>query len=413
MRVHHHRHSMWFAEACRRLSDETNEFARPEFTWPNSVFNRRLRLYTLRALPQQGKLMQQLLLIALLIFAPTGQVFAGDAPPADTKGNVKDYAKSCDRGEARGCYYAGLAYSRGEGVGVVDRALAADFFLRACDGGQFGACTSAGWHLDNGVGVPIDKKRAADLFLKACDGGEAKGCFYAGLAFFSGEGVSTDHTRATQLFMKACDGQYAEGCFGAGGQFDDGLGVSKDPLRASEFYQRACDGGSMRGCNNLASELAHRGDHARATELFVKACDGGCAPSCRAACERLDRGIGTASDKSRAGEFNVKWHELARTGSSAQNTCRPYLNRQIASRETSTTNFLSADVKVEDVMLAIAIGAIGLVVLTDLNCGKSCSQGMTSSSEPFVPRCDHFECTGMRGEICYPASYASGMNCRP
>ena len=291
---------------------------------------------------------------------------------------------------------------------MIDRSRAAAYFLKACDGGEAGGCTSAGWLVDNGVGVPADKKRAVTLYLKACDGGEAKGCFFAGLAFFSGEGVSMDQARATQLFLKACSGQFAEGCFGAGAQFDDGLGVPQDTERAVTLFQKACDGGSMRGCNNIAVMLA-RGeglpvDQNRATELYLKACDGGCAASCRTANARLER-----TDASMAQEALVKWHDLARDDY-AKDFCKPFFNRQVVSRDTEA----KANGNAGNVLGAIAVGWLGLAVWGGLTCGDSCSSsGASGPYEPHWPPCDHFECSGMLNEICYPASYATGMSCSP
>ena len=48
---------------------------------------------------------------------------------------------------------------------------------KACNDGDFAACTDLAWGYDQGEGVAQDHAKAAKLYKQACDGGNAKGCF--------------------------------------------------------------------------------------------------------------------------------------------------------------------------------------------------------------------------------------------
>jgi len=78
---------------------------------------------------------------------------------------------------------------------------------------------------DNGKGVSQDKVKAAQYYKKACDGGEARGCYNLGVMYYNGEGVSQDKVKAAQYYKKACDGGNARGCYNLGILYENGEGV--------------------------------------------------------------------------------------------------------------------------------------------------------------------------------------------
>ena len=161
------------------------------------------------------------------------------------------YRKACDGGERKGCHDLGLMCYRGEGM-EKDLNRAAGLFERACDAGGTGGCLDLGLMYLRGEGVPKDLNRAADLYKRACDAGAPPGCTDLGRMYREGEGVAKDLNRAADLFKRACDAGGAVGCLDLGTMYSRGEGVPKDRNRAADLFEKACNVGLNRGCENLA-----------------------------------------------------------------------------------------------------------------------------------------------------------------
>lgn len=63
-----------------------------------------------------------------------------------------------------------------------------------------------------GENVTKDYKKAAEFWKKACDGGDANGCFNLGTLYTNGEGVSQDENKGKELKQKACEMGYIRAC---------------------------------------------------------------------------------------------------------------------------------------------------------------------------------------------------------
>ena len=59
-----------------------------------------------------------------------------------------------------------------------DKFKAVELYTKSCDGGEARGCFNLGLMYFNGEGVLLDKKRALELFGKACDLKEETGCRY-------------------------------------------------------------------------------------------------------------------------------------------------------------------------------------------------------------------------------------------
>lgn len=181
------------------------------------------------------------------------------------------------------CNNLGYAYSKGKGV-AKDPNKAAQFYQKACDGGEMLGCNNLGNAYSKGEGVAKDLDKAAQLYQKACDGGEMFGCIYLGHCYQEGNGIVKDPEKAVKLFQKACDGGEMFGCGNLARAYETGEGVAKDPNKAAQLYEKACDGGEMLGCSKLAT--AYEGgdgvtkDFSKAAQLYQKACDGGEMTGC-------------------------------------------------------------------------------------------------------------------------------------
>ena len=64
-----------------------------------------------------------------------------------------------------------------------DYAKAAEAFARSCDGGNAKGCFELGRLYENGDGMAQNKYRASSLYAQACRGGEPLGCSSLGVRF--------------------------------------------------------------------------------------------------------------------------------------------------------------------------------------------------------------------------------------
>jgi TPR repeat protein len=216
------------------------------------------------------------------------------------------HQRDCEKGDLERCLTAALGYERGDGVadkamaaqlflaaalryergdGVAqNKALAAQFYQKACDRGQFRACTSLGVFYSTGQGVTLDSVKAVRLFQTACEQSYSDGCGNLGFMYYQGEGLALDKTKAAQLFEKACAEGGGSGCTGLGLRYQGGDGVAQDSAMATQFFRKACDLGDAAGCSNLgvlhSSGQGVPQDKAKAAQLFQTACDRGFALGC-------------------------------------------------------------------------------------------------------------------------------------
>jgi hypothetical protein len=91
------------------------------------------------------------------------------------------------------------------------------------------------------------------LYQRACDGGDFSACTVFAEMLETGQGVPQDIGRAVRLHTVACDGGQLESCANLGRMYENGVGVPQDLARARSRYRVACQGGDSRGCDLLAT----------------------------------------------------------------------------------------------------------------------------------------------------------------
>jgi uncharacterized protein len=206
---------------------------------------------------------------------------------------------------------------------------AADFFRRACDGGNAVGCIEYADMCQGGTGVPRDEAKALQLFEKACDYGDLAGCLLASNILTSGwspadpakgerllqQGIRRDRdenarrrracdagdavvcyelarTRVgstpdksgreptyVELFQKGCDRGDAPSCFRVARALSSGRDVPRDMDKAMQLLRRTCDAGYWEACLYLGRMYSDGSegvpqDAAKAAELFQRSCDG-------------------------------------------------------------------------------------------------------------------------------------------
>ena len=81
----------------------------------------------------------------------------------------------CERGDAFGCFNAGVVYAGGSGV-TADPAKAAEYYDRACKAGDGEGCHELAAAYAKGNGVTRDARRSKELDQKACELGFTASC---------------------------------------------------------------------------------------------------------------------------------------------------------------------------------------------------------------------------------------------
>jgi hypothetical protein len=147
-------------------------------------------------------------------------------------------------------------------------------YLRACEAGHAGACSSAGG-LFLAV-APRDVEKGKELMARGCDA-EPRTCFNLARLYETGE-VPRDPARAVELYRTACEAGHAESCTSLGMRHLDGQGVPRSAPTAAESFRLACAGGDDLGCRNLGA-LAQR-EPGAVVDVLGRACDAGAAKDC-------------------------------------------------------------------------------------------------------------------------------------
>jgi TPR repeat protein len=214
----------------------------------------------------------------------------GDGVPQDVPAATKLLAKGCAGKNNDACRMLGNAAKLLEQDGK-QLPLAISAFQQLCDRDVGGACSEAGWILENTKGPA---KTFAKLYERGCKLDDAAGCFHQ---------ARLGHDRAG--FEHACRMHDARGCAEA-------IKGEKSPAKAFAFYEEACrlddQDTCKQGCragDAEACQYAH--DDKRALELRTKGCAANDAKSCSSLSFAYHHGEGGVKlDHARARDFDAK-----------------------------------------------------------------------------------------------------------
>ena len=140
---------------------------------------------------------------------------------------------------------------------------ASRIFGKTCDGGDAEGCYMLGKMHLAGKGVPKDASKAVGLLKKSCDGGSGGGCYSLGVMHRFGQGVKQDpaessklHGKAAELLKKSCDGGSGQSCYTLGRMYFEGAGpLKRSPTRAKELYHKACGLNHQKACEDYDAEF--------------------------------------------------------------------------------------------------------------------------------------------------------------
>jgi TPR repeat protein len=184
---------------------------------------------------------------------------------------MPSWAAGCRAGNAVDCFAFGLVgqFARPEPIVRV-----APYLERACDGGEFRACSRLAWHLMIGL-LPHDENRGRNLYRRVC-ATRHFACNQVAEWLVSAEG-GHNYPEARRLAELDCAGSHPRGCL-TWGQVLNGMGGGpRDVAAASAAWTRGCELGSSGSCGLLA-QTQSRGElgeeaKGRARGNFARACE--------------------------------------------------------------------------------------------------------------------------------------------
>jgi TPR repeat protein len=149
-----------------------------------------------------NKLLKQLLLVCVCLFALSGQATADSLPDAERAYNAKDYAKAAklfrplaEQGNAKAQFNLGLMYGNGQGV-PQDYKETVKWYRLAAEQGDASAQYNLGLMYRIGQGVPQDYKEAVKWYRLAAEQGDADAQEKLGIMYEFGKGVPQDYVLA-------------------------------------------------------------------------------------------------------------------------------------------------------------------------------------------------------------------------
>lgn len=149
-----------------------------------------------------NKLLKQMLLVCVCLFALAGQAIADSLSDAEDAYNAKDYPKAAklfrplaEKGNAYAQLNLGTMYDNGQGV-PQDFKEAAKWYRLAAEQGNASAQSNLGVIYRNGQGVLQNYQEAAKWTRLAAEQGNASAQSNLGAMYGSGQGVTQDYVRA-------------------------------------------------------------------------------------------------------------------------------------------------------------------------------------------------------------------------
>lgn len=168
--------------------------------------------------------------------------------------------------------------------GDADIRAAVRYFDRGCRADHAFSCFRMGNVSAYGLAGPEDEAGAVPYFQRGCDLGSDEACTSLGVFYLDGRGVGVDQPRARQLFERACSHHHPNGCLQLGYTLVDGEGGPVDARRALAVFTEACDRGNGEACNQAGLTVSgSRGiplDGIRRQHFYERACELGFGWGC-------------------------------------------------------------------------------------------------------------------------------------
>ncbi|CAE7661658.1 esiB [Symbiodinium necroappetens] len=193
--------------------------------------------------------------------------------------DMRDLRQAAEDGDRDAQFRYGKALLKGWEGQEANQASAAEWLLRAAEGGQRAAQSALGEMYYTGLGRPQNKELALEWYMKAAKSGDMDGQYHVGEMYHEGEGVKVSKRRAGRWFLKAAEQGRKEAQYNVAMMFHFGNGLAADREAASQWYRKAAEQGLMEAQYSLGVML-ERGegievDKAESAKWYQKAAEAG------------------------------------------------------------------------------------------------------------------------------------------
>lgn len=146
--------------------------------------------------------------------AENAQIEMAAGKTCEKKGQLeaafRHYCNAADFGDAKGAFYVGYMYERGEGVQKNIKS-AVEWYTKSAKMGNRGAQHNLGFFYYSGIGVERNLKLAYELFMMAAKQGKADSMLNIGVMYENGEYLAKDYHKALEWYRKAADNGNSDG----------------------------------------------------------------------------------------------------------------------------------------------------------------------------------------------------------
>ncbi|MFT3700541.1 MAG: hypothetical protein QM831_45780 [Kofleriaceae bacterium] len=176
-------------------------------------------------------------------------LFAEELLKSDVPGeHVKAFAlldDACAAGSTSGCRRMAHLYES-QSAGLPAQGSANAYWEKACRLSDADACMTFATALDHDRTEPV---KVADFYLRACDGGNAESCIALGLMYQNGRGVPRDGLHAALFYKRACEASNGNACLHLSQMYASGTLLEHDEEKADTYHKRACTLGIGAACH--------------------------------------------------------------------------------------------------------------------------------------------------------------------
>ena len=170
-----------------------------------------------------------------------GRMYSGECGNPDYDKAREWWLKAAELGDGGACNGLGILYSRGMGV-TPDIAQAVEWFRRGAERGNANAQHSLGWAYLHGQGVPVDFAQAERWLRSAASQDTAAAFCNLGMMYFEGNGVPQSDQEAVRLFQRSAELGEPQCQFNLGVAYRDGKTVPRDFVSAYVWFSIAALG---------------------------------------------------------------------------------------------------------------------------------------------------------------------------
>ena len=242
---------------------------------------------------------------------------SGEGVEKDIDKGLKLIRESALKGSPVGERYMGLCSLTGA-MGEAKKAKALEWYMKAIDHGDRGACFELGERFERGFGFFKDDVFALSLFEKGAKLKDTRCMIKIAECHMKGKGVEKDPGEAYGWYEKAAMYGDTEAMVETGNCLREGEGTKKDEKAAFAWYQRAYRLGERKALYSLAfcyeEGIGTRKDQEKAFSLYLKAYErnGKDFLAMRKLAKCYSDGLGTGKDNKKAKEYREKFEEETR-----------------------------------------------------------------------------------------------------